>query len=95
MIISAKMSVFDEQTFYIDFINYYHDNEESYDISEVFSWYFDEHIFNNTEKYNQWFKHFFPTHEETNEDLLFNKLFEIVENNVEGAIRSGEDTEDE
>ena len=49
--------IFDEQTFYIDFINYYHDNVESYDISEVFSWYFDERIYNNTEKYNQ--LHFF------------------------------------
>jgi hypothetical protein len=88
------MSIFNEQAFYIDFINYYHDNIESYDISEVFSWYFDQHIY-NTEKYDAWFKHFFPSKEEIDEDLLFDKLFEIVENNVEGAIRSGEDTEEE
>ena len=91
---SASMSVFDEQTFYVEFINYYHDNEHSYDISEVFGWYFDQRIY-NTEKYNAWFKHFFPNHQEVDDDLLFNKLFEIVENNVEGAIRSGEDTDEE
>jgi uncharacterized protein (DUF1919 family) len=97
MITSARMSrvvVFDEQKFYSDFIEYYDDNNEMYDISNVFDWYFEQHIY-TTEKYNQWFKHFFPTHPEIDEELLHDKLFEIIQDHIEGDIRSGDDTDEE
>jgi hypothetical protein len=93
-ITSTRMSVFDEQKFYADFMDYYDNNTESYEITYVFDWYFELYIY-NTEQYNQWFKHFFPTHEETDEELIYDKLFEIIQDNIEGGLLSGDDTEEE
>ena len=88
------MSVFNEELFYAGFMDYYNENNESYDISDVFDWYFEQHIY-NTEKYNQWFKHFFPNLQEEDEQLLHDKLFEIIQDNIEGDIRSDQDTDEE
>jgi hypothetical protein len=88
------MSIFNEQQFYAEFMDYYNNNNESYEISNVFDWYFEQHIY-NTEKYNTWFTHFFPNLEEVDEELLHNKLFEIIQNNIEGDIQSGDDTDEE
>jgi len=87
------MSIFNEQQFYAEFMDYYNNNNESYEISNVFDWYFEQHIY-NTEKYNTWFMHFFPNFE-VDEELLHNKLFEIIQNNIEGDIQSGDDTDEE
>jgi hypothetical protein len=90
------MSVFDEQKFYADFMNYYNDdnNNDIDDISFVFDLYFELHIY-NTENYNQWFKYFFPTHNETDEDLIYDKLFKIIKDNIEGTLLSEDDTDEE
>jgi hypothetical protein len=92
------MSVFDEQQFYSDFMDYYNENSDdisdNHEISFVFDWYFELHIF-NTDKYNQWFKHFFPTHTETDEDLIYDKLFNIIKDNNEQSFLSEEDTDEE
>jgi len=90
------MSVFDEQKFYADFMEYYNhdDNIDIDDISFIFDLYFELHIY-NTDKYNQWFKHFFPTHTETDEDLIYDKLFKIIKDNIEGSILSEDDTDED
>jgi hypothetical protein len=90
------MSVFDEQTFYSDVMEYYNNNTdvESYDMSIVFDWYFELHIY-NTETYNQWFYYFFPDHEETDENLIYNKLLKIVLDNLEADVLSEQDTDDD
>jgi hypothetical protein len=90
------MSVFDEQKFYADFMEYYNhdDNIDIDDISFIFDLYFELHIY-NTDNYNQWFKHFFPTHTETDEDLIYDKLFKIIKDNIEGSILSEDDTDED
>ena len=90
------MSVFDEQQFYADFMEYYNhdDNIDIDDISFIFDLYFELHIY-NTDNYNQWFKHFFPTHTETDEDLIYDKLFKIIKDNIEGSILSEDDTDED
>lgn len=89
---TTSATVFDANAFYSDFMNFYNDNNESYDISEVFDWYFDQHIF-NTEKYNAWFKYFFPTVSEVDEERLYFKLFQIIGDNIEDGFYSENDTD--
>ena len=87
------MSVFNEQLFYANFMNYYQQNLGiSNSAHEIFCLYFEDQIFMSNE-YNQWFKHFFPTHREVDEEMLFDKLFDIIQDCFEAAILSDDDTD--
>ena len=94
MSVYTIMTSFDENKFVEDFLTYYNQQNENYDISLVFDNFF-EIIIIQEGKLEKVFNHYFPNEPECNEDMIFDKLFEITQSAIVDTCESEADTDRE
>jgi hypothetical protein len=94
MSVYTIMTSFDENKFVEDFLTYYNQQNENYDISLVFDNFFEITIIQE-EKLEEVFNHYFPNEPECDEDMIFDKLFEITQSAIVDTCESEADTDRE